>query len=423
MHAILASIGTGGDVFPYAGLGVQLQARGHRVTLAASERFRNLASCHGLEFLPLVSVAEDDALFTDPEFWQSWKSPILAARWGVQLLERQYAVLASIAKADDTVFISNPGLFPASLVAERFQRPLVSLLLQPGLIPSVSAPPILPGVPWLGALPRPLLRLFWHGLDGFGYVLIGRHLNKLRSSLGLLPLRRIFRNWLAPKLTLGVFPEWFAQPQPDWPPQIRLTGFSMFDGGTEAEVPASVLEFCRAGTPPVAFTFGTGLMPVAEWFRAAVAVCQRLNLRALLLTEHSGQVPGPLPSAIRHCSFAPFQKLFPHCAAVVHHGGVGTMAKAFAAGKPQLILPMAFDQFDNASRVQQLGAGTWLGKRRRIEKEIAEALCCILQPSIVERCQVLQQRVGARDGLTRAAEWVQDFAKQQLTSDARARCA
>ncbi len=52
MHAILATLGTDGDVFPHIGLGVRLRARGHQVTLAAPEPHRDLAADLGLGFRP-----------------------------------------------------------------------------------------------------------------------------------------------------------------------------------------------------------------------------------------------------------------------------------------------------------------------------------------------------------------------------------
>jgi UDP:flavonoid glycosyltransferase YjiC (YdhE family) len=54
MHAILATLGTDGDVFPHVGLGVKLRSRGHQVTLAAPETYRALADSLGLGFRPLA---------------------------------------------------------------------------------------------------------------------------------------------------------------------------------------------------------------------------------------------------------------------------------------------------------------------------------------------------------------------------------
>ena len=56
----------------------------------------------------------------------------------------------------------------------------------------------------------------------------------------------------------------------------------------------------------------------------------------------------------------PFSSVFPLCAAVVHHGGIGTCAQALAAGVPQLTMPLAFDQPDNATRLSRLGVARWI---------------------------------------------------------------
>ena len=83
MHAVLATLGTAGDVFPYVGLGARLRSRGHRVTLVANEEFGPLAADHGLGFRALVSTAEVNVLLHNPDFWHPVKGPPLAARWGL----------------------------------------------------------------------------------------------------------------------------------------------------------------------------------------------------------------------------------------------------------------------------------------------------------------------------------------------------
>jgi rhamnosyltransferase subunit B len=48
MHVILVSVGTDGDIFPYVGVGAALRARGHFVTLVASEHYEPLAKIHAV---------------------------------------------------------------------------------------------------------------------------------------------------------------------------------------------------------------------------------------------------------------------------------------------------------------------------------------------------------------------------------------
>ena len=171
MHAILASIGTDGDVIPYVGLGAQLRARGHRVTLASSEQYRPLAEAHDLSFLPLISAAESDALLGNPDFWDPLKGAWVAARWGAGLIERQYALLAGAAADPEAVLAAVPALFAARLVQETHSRPLASVVLQPWMIPSTSAPPVMPGGLSLPpGSPRPVGDLYWRLIDVAGHL-------------------------------------------------------------------------------------------------------------------------------------------------------------------------------------------------------------------------------------------------------------
>ncbi len=152
------------------------------------------------------------------------------ARWGLRFLERQYELLSKLV-CPEAILVANPGILAAALVREKAGTPLAHIILQPWMIPSVIAPPVLPYCTFLRGAPRPLWRMLWRGMDLLTDVLVKGELNRLRGKLGLKPTRRILANWLSPELVLGLFPPWYGPPQADWPKQIQLTGFPMFDGG------------------------------------------------------------------------------------------------------------------------------------------------------------------------------------------------
>ena len=285
-------------------VGARLRARGHRVTLAANENFRGLAAEHGLDFRPLVTDEETRALFGNPGFWDPLRGTWIAARWGARLIARQYEELAELASDRDAVLAAVPALFAARLVQEKLARPLVSVILQPWMIPSAISPPAMPGGLSLPpGTPLPIADLYWMLFDLAGAVLAGGRLNRLRASLGLKPVRRMFRWWYSPQRVLGLFPDWYGQPAADWPVQMRLTGFPNYDGKPRTGLATDVREFCSAGPPPVVFTFGTGMMHAAGFFRAAVKACRLLGVRGLFLTKYTRQLPSALPPYIRHCTF------------------------------------------------------------------------------------------------------------------------
>ena len=100
--------------------------------------------------------------------------------------------------------------------------------------------------------------------------------------------------------------------------------------------------------------------------------------------------------AIRHVSYAPFSQLLPRCAALVHHGGIGTCAQALAAGIPQLVMPMGFDQPDNAARLQRLGVGATLVPAKFTGPRVAQALTRLLDdPRVPGTCRKWSQAIGA----------------------------
>jgi UDP:flavonoid glycosyltransferase YjiC (YdhE family) len=410
MHIILATVGTDGDVFPHVGLGAALRARGHRVTLAAPEPYRARADALRMEFCPLVTAAEVGRMLSNPDLWRPFRSGLMMARWGGPMIPRQFEALARLAELPGSVIVANPGLLAARLVQEKLGIPTATLLLQPGLLPSNTGPPEMPGGTTMPAwLPHPLRPLYWLGVDAAGYALVAPPLNRVRAGLGLPPVRRVFRWWLSPDLVIGLFPHWYAVPQPDWPPQLRLAGFGRFDG-VQGELPEDVRKFCNEGSPPIAFTFGTGMRHAAGFFRTAVAACDALGARGLLLTKYPDVIPARLPPQVRHCAFAPFRQMLPLCGAVVHHGGIGTTAAALEAGCPQLVLPLAWDQPDNAARVAKLGAGLTLAIRRRSSGHLSHALAGLMTADVGHRCEAIARRAGEEDGLEIAADWVEELA-------------
>jgi UDP:flavonoid glycosyltransferase YjiC (YdhE family) len=218
----------------------------------------------------------------------------------------------------------------------------------------------------------------------------------------------------SPLLIAAMFPEWFAPRQPDWPQQTVFTGFPRWDEKGVTHVAPEIADFLRAGDPPIAFTPGSAHTHARDFWAAAIDACVRLRHRGMLLTRHAEQVPRDLPDGVRHFDYVPFSEVLPQCAALVYHGGIGTLSQALAAGVPHVIMPMAHDQPDNATRIKRLGVGDYLWpyqfRGRRLAAMLERLLSC---DQVKRQCREVAARLDGDDGIGRACEVIEQAARQK----------
>ena len=380
LRFILTPIGSSGDVHPYIGIGRALRARGHEVVLLASEPFQDMAEAAGLRVVATHSTEDFDRLSQDPDLWHPRHGLRLVLRATASALRTEYDAIGSVYEPGRSVLVGHTLGFAARVFEEAHDAPAATLQLAPAAFRTdYRQPAFRPGRD-LATTPRWIKRTLWWLIDRLAVdPCVRPELNRLRLSLGLPPVSRVFRSWLhSPQRVIGLFPEWFAPWQPDWPPQLRLTGFPLYDEADQHSLSPDLERFLAAGDPPVVFTPGTANRSAAPFFAAAAAAATRLGRRALLMTRYPEQVPGGLPPAIRHERYAPFSALLPRCAALVHHGGIGTCAQGLAAGIPQLTMPLGFDQPDNTTRLGALGVGRWVLPRSFTGPRVAAALADLL---------------------------------------------
>jgi UDP:flavonoid glycosyltransferase YjiC (YdhE family) len=263
--------------------------------------------------------------------------------------------------------------------------------------------------------PRMICASFWAAEKMIVNPTLLPPLNAFRSEIGLPPLTGgIFTEYLnSPQLILGLFPEWFAGPPPDWPPQVRMTGFPLYDEKGLTRIDPELDQFLNDGTPPIAFTPGSAFLQGLPFFSAAVEACARLGRRGLLLTRYAENIPPQLPPGVRHVVFAPFSEVLPCCAALVHHGGVGTMAQALAAGIPQLLMPMAHDQPDNARRAERLGVALSITREKFQPDNVAQILKRLLEdPRYAQSARDVAKKLSGVRALENACDQVEELARR-----------
>lgn len=411
MDILLITIGSHGDVHPFIGIGRALTARGHRVRVGTNEYFATLVERAGLEFLQLGDSQTFARWLADPLVWHPHRGPGRVMAGIAETLGQVYDFTARHA-TPDTLVVGSTLALGALTAAEKLRLRYATAHLGPICVRSYIDLPTLPGGMNFSRFPRWFRKRFWEGADRwFIDPTIAPALNDLRQRVGLAPVSHVLEWWNAQRLTIGLWPEWFSRIAPDHPPQLRLTGFPLYDEADHHEALEPELDaWLSDGEAPIAFTPGSAMKHGARFFEVAAEACDRLDRRGLLLTRHIEQVPGKLPPMVRHLRYAPFSQLLPRCAALVHHGGIGSTAQALRAGIPQLIMAMSHDQPDNAARVKRLGCGDVISREFFWPGRVGRKLQRLTTDPLIRRsCSETADRFRGDDSMLRTVELIESL--------------
>jgi UDP:flavonoid glycosyltransferase YjiC (YdhE family) len=384
-NIVLATSGSFGDLHPYIAIGVALKNRGHRVTIATCDFYRDKVLGEGLTFSPLrpnyVPMAGPCNVVRrtfDPYTGASF----LLKQLILPYVEETYRDLLEACCGADVLLI-HPTLFPAPLVAEKLNLKWISVVLSPGVFVSAYDPPLLPPLPWmhslrhLGPLPHKALLLAMKAITRSWMEPIVR----IRRREGLRPVvcSAMHDDMFSPYGTLAWYSPLLGEPQKDWPSPNCVTGFPFYDRkGTEVSVDPALEAFLAEGSPPVVFTLGSSaVVDAGDFFEQSLSAVRQMGCRAVFLVGDNPSLLRDVGSNIFVVAYAAFSYLFPKSAAIVHQGGIGTCGQALHAGVPSLIVPLGLDQPDNAFRMQKLGVARIL-PRRRYTAEAAVAHLCVL---------------------------------------------
>lgn len=321
-----------GHLYPLMPLAFALRDLGHEVTIGTGEEF--VPRLRELGFAALPSGRS--ILWSEEETIR--RNPALGAMLPPEEKYKRGIEMFSRVLPPQTV----DGLIP--LIAET--RPSALIFDQADLgAPLAAALAGIPsvmhsyGMPWPPFMTIPMsanLRELWaaHGVDppedpihGNVYIDISPPSIGDASAMGLLhrvPLRPV--PFAEP---IGQLPAWVTEPR---------------------------------DRPLVYVTLGTVVYERVDVIRAVVDGLAGLDVDGLVAVGPQGSIDalGPLPAGVHAVPFVPQDRLLPHLAAIAHHCGSGTMLGGLAYGIPQLALPQGADQFLNADRLAQLGAGIGL---------------------------------------------------------------
>ncbi|HEV2237203.1 MAG TPA: glycosyltransferase [Ktedonobacterales bacterium] len=405
---VVTSFGSSGDLNPFLALGLGLRARGHDVLFAVEERFHQILMLAGFTTHHLTGDIETALAATGRRMFGRL-TPFPSVRTFVDqyiLPTLRPKVMELLdACADAALLVAAAGQLSASFVADLTGIPWVTVALTPGTIPSAYLDP----QPLPLSLPvtiQPLVNRVAWDIGAFALRRIAdTPVNRVRDEYGL-PHRGnlLLAGNLSRRLTAVAASPAFQPRPPDWPRFVRMTGFCFWDTPDLWRAPDDLEAFLARPEPVIAVSSGSVAPGVTqaftEFYRTSLSAIQRVGARALVIGAAAGTFHDPLPDDALALPFAPFSQVYSHCTAVIHHGGIGTVAQALRAGVPALVIPWGVDQYINAEQVAHLGAGRWLQRHSYTVERAVQGLDALLhRERYREQAQALATQIVQEDGV------------------------
>ncbi len=376
MRVLLTTYGSRGDVEPMMALAVQLRALGAQVGLCAppDEEFAELLARVGVPLVP----------FNRP--WRSWERPSTAeerTRRVAEFIDAQYDTVAQAAEGCDVLLATAMSHFVAQSVAEKVGVPHRYVTFGPSVLDDADAQS-------------------WNAL-------FGPPINAHRASIDLPPVDDAREFMFTDHLWVAADPTLCPWKEPTGLAVVRTPAWILPD---DRSLPAELVAFLDAGTPPVYVGFGS--MRVAQdSARAAIAAIRAHGRRAIVARGWADLALIDNGDDCFAVGEVNQQALFGRVAAVVHHGGAGTTTTAARAGSPQVVVPVAGgDQPYWAHRVAELGIGAAHDGPTPTTESLSLALRTALTSETRARATAVAGTIRT-DGATAAARLLLDAVSRE----------
>jgi UDP:flavonoid glycosyltransferase YjiC (YdhE family) len=307
----------------------------------------------------------------------------------------------------------------ANSLAEKLKVPWFIGLLQP--CTPTRAYPALPFMPYVPSTLGGLNRLTHRITERLFYETVLRMENRSRvevlglpAAMNTQPLAGFYKRRAA---VLYAYSPTLSPKPCDWPEWHHVTGYWFLEGASNWTPPAGLVEFLSKGAPPVCVGFGSMRDRNPERLTSIVVeALGRTGQRGILLSGWGGLTNSHLPDTIFPIESVPHDWLYPRVAAVVHHGGAGTVGAVLRAGVPSVAVPWRRDHPFFAACAYRLGSSARpIPKKQLSAARLAAAIeVAVHDPQIRARASAIASQVVNENGVGRAVKIIEETVRSRL---------
>jgi zeaxanthin glucosyltransferase len=327
-------------------------------------------------------------------------------------LDRNMDELVKVVQAwQPDVLVCDLRFHPGAIAAEACRLPYATSCPEVPPWPSSALPPYGVGLSprarpdWRQHLARAVRHWIVHSGD--------RAVNRVRRRYHLPPIRGAFI-YPSPYLVLTFSAEAYEYPRPDVPPQVWLIGPSISQRRGDADFPFP-WEWLD-GRPTVYVSLGTQDVGPAQFYDRAIEASRGQPWQTVIsLGRHLDLSRWTdLPENVLLRNHVPHLELLRQVQVMISHGGHNTVIEAILAGVPLGVAPIGGDQYENAQRVVEAGAGLRLRLSKVKANELRDAIRRLLEePDYRGNAQRIARDLARCDGPSAAAMLIQRLAEKR----------
>lgn len=411
MKAVISSFGSSGDFNPCLGLARALSKKGVDVIFLANPFYEKKILQAGLRFYPAGEYFDVFKEVQDnSDYLHAMKGPRAIWELVLKTVPVMHCAMKKLITEETPDFIACHILEYGSILAAKEQSIPYATLSTTPMGWFCTQPP---GYWVYTELPLPLRSVQAQCMHFFMNIALKYSLKPLCKKLGLPQeigcIDDVFGKAF---LNLGLWSETLSSSPIDAPPCSKICGFVRDEHIKDwQDVPDEINRLFEGEKRPVVVGLGSiASLHGYDVYRAAAEACKKIDMPCLLVGKDLAKLADP-DKNIQALDFAPFGWVFPRASLIIHHGGLNTTAEALRAGVPSLVVPHAYDQFDNAIRTQHMGVTC----RINVNKVTAESFATVLEKMLADsqmhqKAHAISQKIIAEpDGADIASEALIQF--------------